>query len=158
MTDADGRYLDADSRALELLGVASVEELRATPATEFQPFPVDPLEEQAFREAFTTAAARGLFGEAAIRRLDGELVRVRTAIIPEGAGYRVLLYPVERPTSNLVARVYRIADVLAEWRSAERRLVRVDPESDEGRQVAADVEFLQQQYRLMFDRSWEARP
>jgi PAS domain-containing protein len=139
-TDSEGRYFDADAAALDLLGVSSVDELRATPVSAFQPFPVDPAEEQAFREAFTSSAAHGLIGEGAIRRLDGELVRVRTAILRDGEdGYRVLLFPLERPTTNVVPRVYRIADVLSEWRSVERRMVDVDADSDEGRQVANEI-------------------
>jgi len=154
LTDADGRYFDADAVALDLLGVESVEELRATPVTAFQPVPIDPEEEAAFRAAFTTTAARGLIGEGAIRRLDGELVRVRTAILPNGdVGYRVLLDPVERPTTNIVPRLYTIADVLTEWRSAERRLVHLDPDSDEGRELAAEFELLRQQYLLMSRRA-----
>jgi hypothetical protein len=158
ITDGEGRYLDADASALELLGVPSVDALRATPPSTFQPAPPDPEEERAFREAFAQASVDGLIGEGAIRRLDGVLVRVRTAIIAEPAGgYRVLLYPVEWPTSNLAPRVYRIADVLAEWRSAERRMVGLDPDSEEARQVAADVDLLREQYQLMFKQSFGGR-
>jgi hypothetical protein len=83
-----------------------------------------------------------------------ELVRVRTAIIPEpSGGYRALLYPVERPTTNLTPRIYKIADVLAEWRVAERRLVDIDPATDEGQRVSAEVEQLREQYQVLFERS-----
>lgn len=153
MLDQEGRYRDANVVALELLGVDSVEQLRATSPGAFQPLPPDAEHEEAFREAFLDPPFRGLIGEGAVRRLDGELVRVRIAIIPEpSGGYRALLYPVERPTSNLEARVYKIADVLAEWRTAERRLVDLDPETAEGRRVAADVELLREQYQLLFNR------
>jgi PAS domain-containing protein len=152
--DADGRHIDADPVALDILGASSVEELLATPPDAFQPVPPDADEAEAFRAAFTEAAARGLIGEGAIRRLDGELVRVRTAILRETDGtYRALLYPIERPTENLTPRIYRIADVLAEWRSAERRLVQLDSASEEGRRVAAEVELLRQQYQVLFERS-----
>jgi hypothetical protein len=80
-------------------------------------------------------------------------VRVRTVIVAQPDGtYRAQFYPVERPTTNLVAKVYRIADVLAEWRGAERRLVEVDPESEEGRAIAAEVELLRGQYQVLANR------
>ena len=155
---ADGRYLDGDDNALEMLGVETVDDLRATSPEIFQPVPRDPEETAAFQREFADAVFQGLIGEGALRRLDGELIRVRTAIIPEDDGtYRVLLYPVERPTTNLEVRVYKIADVLAEWRTAERRLVEVAPETDEGRQLAADVELLRHQYQQLFHRTMGAR-
>jgi hypothetical protein len=46
--------------------------------------------------------------------------------------------------------VYRIADVLAEWRSAERRLADLDPDSEEAHEVAADVERLRDQHHTLF--------
>jgi PAS domain-containing protein len=153
VTDVNGGYLDANDAALELLGVPTAEDLRATPPGAFQPEAPDPDEEHAFRAAFLDAMFQGLIGEGVIRRLDGELVRVRTAIVPITEGFRILLYPVERPTTNLAPKVYKITDVLAEWRSAERRLVTVDPDSDEGRQLQAEVELLRDQYHAMFDRT-----
>jgi PAS domain-containing protein len=150
---SDGRYIDADEAALALLGVDTVEELRETSPDAFQVEPQDPAATTAFQQAMVDAVFQGLLGEVAFRRRDGELVRVRTAIIPEPqGGYRALMYPVERPTTNLVPRIYKIADVLAEWRTAERRLVEVDPDSEEGRQLAADVELLRQQYQQLFHR------
>jgi PAS domain-containing protein len=150
----DGRYVDADEVALELLGAANVEELRDTAPDTFQVEPQDPAATEAFQRAMVDARFQGLLGEIAFRRLDGDLVRVRTAIIPEAeGGYRALMYPVERPTTNLTPRIYKIADVLAEWRTAERKLVDVDPESDEGRRLGADVELLRQQYQQLFHRT-----
>lgn len=152
--DAEGRYIDADDVALELLGVASVEALRAMPPNAFRATPPDPEGEAAFRNAFVDALFQGLIGEGALKRLDGELVRVRTAIVPESEGvYRALLYPIERPTRNITPKVYKIADVLAEWRVAERRLVEIDPSTDEGRRIAADVEQLREQYQFLFRRT-----
>lgn len=152
--DPEGRFLDADEHALDLLGVPTVEELRALPPDAFAALPPDPVEQEAWRKAYFASRAEGVLAEGAFRRADGELVRVRTAIMDEGNGrYRALFYPVERPTSNLSSRVFRIADVLTEWRAAERRLESVDPNSDEGRQIAADVELLRQQYHQMFRRT-----
>jgi len=147
----DGRYVDADETALELLGVRCVDQLRATSPEVFRATPPDDAETVAFQRSVAEAAFHGLLAEGALRRRDGELIRVRTALVPnpEG-GYRALLYPVERPTTNLTARVYRISDVLAEWRSTERRLVDVDPTSEEGEQLMADVDLLREQYQQLF--------
>jgi PAS domain-containing protein len=155
---ADGRYIDADQAALDLLGVSSVDELRATPPDRFAAVPPDPQEQEAWERAYFASRAEGILAEGAFRRLDGELVRVRTVIVAQPDGtYRALFYPVERPTTNLVAKVYRIADVLAEWRGAERRLVEVDPETTEGQAIAAEVELLRGQYQVLASRSVSAR-
>jgi PAS domain-containing protein len=153
----DGRYADADATALDLLGVPTVEELRATAPETFQPAPRDAADAEAMRRAFAEARFQGVLAEGALRRRDGELIRIRTAIVPQPeGGYRALLYPVERPTTNLTARIYRIADILAEWRTVERRLVDVDPTTDEGRRLKADVDLLKDQYLQLFDRKMGA--
>ena len=158
LLDRDGRYLDADETALDLLGVASVEELRRTPPDAFAAVSPDPEEQEAWRKAYFASRADGVLAEGAFRRLDGELVRVRTAIIEEPDGrFRALFYPIERPTTNLAAKTYRIGDVLSEWRAAERRLADLDPGSDEGRTVQRDVEVLQEQYRQLFRRASEGK-
>jgi PAS domain-containing protein len=152
MIDSEGKYLDADDAALELLGVASVEELRATPPETFAALPSDPDEQEAFRRAYFASRAEGLLMEAAFRRLDGELVRIRTAIIDQGEGrYRAVFYVIERPTTNLKARIVRISDILEEWRSVERELVALDPDSDDARQLTEFIDLLRTQRRTMFD-------
>jgi PAS domain-containing protein len=152
--DSEGRYIDADEAALELLGVGSVEEFRATPPERFAAVPADPDEQEALRRAYFATQAEGLLAEVTYRRLDGELVRARTAIIDQGDGtYRALFYVIERPTSNLTPRVYRIADVLEEWRSAERQLAALDPASEEARDVSAQVDLLREQHHRLFDRA-----
>lgn len=156
--DADGRYLDGDAAALGLLGVGTVEELRATPPETFAALPPDPDEQEAWRKAYFASRAEGVLAEAAFRRLDGEFVRVRVAILDEGGDrYRALFYPIERPTTNLSAKVYRISEVLAEWRSAERQLVDLDPESEEARQVTEQIELLREQHDLLFDKARRQR-
>ena len=158
LLDAAGRYVDANAPALDLLGVASVELLRATPPETFSVVRADPEEEAAFRQAYAESAARGLLIESAFRRIDGELVRARTAILPhDEGGYRALLHPIERPTEDLSWRVYTVADVLAEWRSAERRLVELDEAGDEAAAIRTQIELLRDQYQRMFSQS-SARP
>lgn len=151
--DLEGRYLDADARALDLLGVESVEALRAMAPDTFAAVPPDPEEQRAWREAYFSSRAEGVLAEVPIQRLDGELVRVRTAILEEPGGrFRALFYPIERPTTNLTTRIFRIADVLAEWRAAERRLVELPPGSDDAATVAAEIEVLREQHRQLFSR------
>ena len=151
--DAAGRYVDANDTALDLLGVPSVDALRSTSPDAFSPVPPDPDEAAAFQQAYAASAAKGLLVESAFRRTDGELIRARTAVLPEGDGYRVVFHPIERPTSNLTVRVYTISDVLAEWRQAERRLVEVPPDSDEAARVNEQIELFRRQYQRMFHRT-----
>lgn len=157
--DRQGRYLDADEAALGLLGVASVEEFRAMSPAVFAVVPPDPEEQDAWRTAYFASRAQGVLAESAFRRTDGELVRIRSAIIEEPDGrFRALFYPVERPTTNLTAKVYRIGDVLSEWRAAERELAEVDPTSEEGIGLAEEVELLRSQYRQLLKRAGSATP
>ena len=152
--DRDGRYLDADDLALELLGVASVDELRTLPGDTFAAVPPDPAEQEAWRAAYFASRAEGVLAEGAFRRRDGELVRVRSAILEEPDGrFRALFYPIERPTTNLAAKTYRIGDVLAEWRGAERRLSDIDPASAEGAALQVEVDLLRSQYQELVKRA-----
>ena len=154
MLDRDGRYLDADDHALDLLGVASVEALRAMSPDDFAAVPPDPVEQEAWRKAYFASRAEGVLAEGAFRRPDGELVRVRTAIIEQPDGrFRALFYPIQRPTTDLSSRIYRIGDVLGEWRAAERRLAELDPDSEEGRRVTAEIDLLRHQYQELFRRA-----
>src|SRR3954452_181765 len=89
----DGRYIDADDAALELLGVATVAELRDMPPDAFRAAPPNQAGDDALRNAVAEAVFKGLLAESALRRPDGELVRVRTAIVLKGDGeYRKLVY------------------------------------------------------------------
>lgn len=152
--DREGRYLDADEAALELLGVASVEQFRSMSPADFAAVPAGPEEQEAWRQAYRASRAQGVLAEGAVRRADGELVRVRTAILEEPDGrFRALFYPVERPTADLTARVYRVVDVLSEWRAAERRLAEVDPASEEGVALAAELALVRSQYQALVERA-----
>jgi PAS domain-containing protein len=156
--DPEGGYLDADATALELLGVASVDELRALSPEAFAALPPDPGEQEAWRRAYFASRADGVFAELAFRRLDGELVRVRTAILDQGDGtYRALFYPVERPTTDLTARVFRISQVLAEWRRAERRLVELDHNTNDAQRILEDIALLREQHQILFDEATRRR-
>jgi PAS domain-containing protein len=152
--DATGRWLDASEEALDLLGVPSVDALRALPPDAFSPEPADPAEQAAFQEAYATSLAQGLLIEGPFKRLDGELVRARAAILADAAGdYRLLFYPVERPTTNRSTKVFTIADVLAEWRGAERRLVTLDGGSEEAQRLTGEIEVLRMTHERLFKRA-----
>jgi PAS domain-containing protein len=152
--DATGRWLDATDEALDLLGVPSVAALRDLPSDVFSPEPPDPAEQAALAQAFGAALAQGLLIEGPYRRLDGEVGRARTAVLPDSDGaYSLLFYPLERPTANLSTRILTIADVLAEWRSAERRLVALDPDSEEAQRIADEIDALRETHRRLFRRA-----
>ena len=152
--DATGRWLDATDEALDLLGVPSVAALRDLPSDAFSAAPPDPVEQAAFREAYGAAFAQGLLIEGPYRRLDGELGRARTAVLPDPDGaYSLLFYPLERPTTNLTTRILTIAEVLNEWRGAERRLVALDPDSDEAKRVTDEIDALRETHRRLFRKA-----
>jgi len=159
MLDREGRYLDADEAALELLGVGSVETFRTMSPAAFAVVPPDPEEQEAWRTAYFASRAQGVLAEIAFRRADGELIRIRSAILEEPDGrFRALFYPVERRTTNLTAKVYRIGDVLAEWRAAEREFAEVDPTSAEGIALAEQIEVLRSQYQELVKRAGSSTP
>ena len=134
--------------------MASVDELRALPGDAFAAIPPDPAEQEAWHAAYFASRPEGVLAEGAFRRLDGELVRVRSAILEEADGrFRALFYPVERPTTKLSAKMYGIGDVLAEWRAVERRLADIDPASPEGAELQAEVDVLRSQYQALVKRA-----
>jgi hypothetical protein len=63
--------------------------------------------------------------------------------------FRILFHVLDLPTRNLVPRMYRISDVIAEWRSAERRLAEIDPASEEAAALVEDIELLRAQRQVM---------
>jgi PAS domain-containing protein len=149
--DAAGRWLDASDEALEMFGVPSLDVLRELPNDAFAAVPTDPAERDALIDAYGAAFAQGVLIEGPYKRLDGEVGRARTAVFPDPDGtFSLVIYPIERPTANLATRVVTIADVLAEWRSAERRLVALDPESAEATEVAEEIEGLREAHRRLF--------
>ena len=152
--DAAGRWLEASDEALDLFGVPSIDVLRGLPNDAFSATTPDPAERDALIEAYGAAFAQGVLIEGPYRRLDGEVGRARTAVFPDPDGaYSLIVYPIERPTTNLSTRVVTIADVLAEWRSAERRLVALDPESHEAKTVAEEIEGLREAHRRLFRKA-----
>jgi PAS domain-containing protein len=149
--EADGRASHASPRALELLGV-SLDQLRSLPPGAFSASPPDPDGTAAFRQAWEAEGSPDLGGEATIRRLDGDEVRVRFAISPMGDGrFQAILEPTagapeEPPT------LYSAGETLALWRAAERRLATLDPHGPESIAIRAEIESFQKRYQDVFRR------
>jgi hypothetical protein len=49
--------------------------------------------------------------------------------------------------------VFTIADVLREWRGAERRLVALEPSSEEARRLSGEIELLRLTHDRLFRRA-----
>jgi len=155
MTDAtmilneDGTASEASPAALEILGV-TLEQLVELPGGAFSPTAPDPEASAAFREQWERQGSPDIGGEATIRRLDGERVRIRFALSHlEDGRFRAVLIPVagavEAPTV-----IYTAGEVLAGWRAAERRLAALPPDSPEIDVVQADIAAFRAQYQELF--------
>jgi PAS domain-containing protein len=150
LLSSDGRYLDASPAALDLLGVG-LDELRSMRGADFGVEPRDPAAAEAFRVAWETGGRASLYGVATIRRRDGAQARVRFVIEPRpDEQFVAKLQRVDEPVAA-PSRVFTLGDVLAEWRSAERRLASVPADSDEARAIAAHVEELRRRYQETFE-------
>ena len=147
----DGTPVDASPEALDLLGV-TLDQLRELPAGAFSSTPADPEADAAFREQWERAGSPDVGGEATIRRLDGERVRIKFAISPIDDGrYRAILMPVAGST-DAPSSLYTAGDVLAEWRAAERRLSELPADSPEIDAIQADIAAFQARYQELFAR------
>jgi len=157
MTDAtmilneDGTASEASPAALAILGV-TLDQLRELPGGAFSATEPDPEADAAFRERWERQGSPDFGGEATIRRLDGERVRIRFALSQlEDGRYRALLIPVAgSPDAPPV--IYTAGEVLAEWRSAERRLATLPAGNPEIEQVQADIAAFRAQYQELFKR------
>ena len=147
--DAEGRYLDGNARALEILGV-TLEELRAASGTTFAVEPPDPAQSQAFRVAWEAQGRPDITGESSIRRPDGKEVRVRFAINARADGtYAAALEPVPANPGG-AASVRTVGAILAAWRAAERRLETLAPGSNEWMAAQEEVAWLREQHATVF--------
>ena len=147
--NGDGIAEEASPEVLEILGV-SLEQLRTLPVGAFSITPPDPDADVAFRRQWEDQGSPDIGGEATIRRLDGELVRLKFAIAPlEDGRYRAVLMrsagSTEAPPS-----VYTAGDVLTEWRAAERLLTTLSPGSPELEQVQSDIDSFRRLYQELF--------
>lgn len=149
--DSDGRFVDANGAALELLGV-SVEELRASGLERFAIEPLDRIELARLREEWEGHGAHPLAGTAGLRHLDGTRIRVAYVVERHGHGFHARLRQVDGDV-DAAPTVFTVGDVLREWRAAERQLGLLEPGTDEWRRVQREIDLLRGQYQELFRAS-----
>jgi PAS domain-containing protein len=146
--DSNRRYVDANRRALELLGV-SLEELRASAPGVFAVGSLDDAELASLRDAWTGHGGHPLAGTASLRRADGTRIRVAYVFEADGYGFRARLRQIDADV-DAPATVFTVDDVLREWRAAERELAALEPGTEESRGVQREIDLLRAQYRDLF--------
>jgi PAS domain-containing protein len=150
IVDAEGRCLEANAPALEMLGV-TLDELRAAPPGMFSSEPPDPEAAVAFRAAWEAAGRPDVTGETTLVRPDGTATRVRFAIRPQADGRYVAVFePIARPLDD-ESQLRTVGAVLAAWRAAERRLESLERGSPEWLAVQEEVEWLQRRHATAFE-------
>jgi PAS domain-containing protein len=146
--DADGRYVDADRAALELLGV-SLADLRASAPDRFAIRPSIGEEQEALRAQWERGGSQPLVGTAGLQRADGTLIRVAYAIETSGEGLRARLWRVDGPP-DAPSSVFTVGDVLSEWRAAERELAELAPGTSEWARTMSEIDLLRGRYQELF--------
>lgn len=144
----DGRYLDADAEALDMLGV-SIEELRASSPDRFAIRPSVDAEQAALRSEWELGGTEPLVGTTGLRRADGTTIRVAYAIERIDQGFRARLRRVEGSPHD-AASVYTVGDVLREWRTAERELAELVPGTPEWARTQGEIDLLRGRYQEIF--------
>ena len=147
--DGDGRYIDGNDRALELLGV-SLEELRSSTGATFADAPADEAQATAFRTAWEGAGRPDITGETTVRRPDGSRIRVRFAITPRADGTYAATFEVVGGSRSEPPTVRTIGDVITAWRAAERRLDTLEPGSSEWLAAQDEVAWLRERHATIF--------
>ncbi|SRR6266545_3346119 len=149
--DAAGRYVDANSTALELLGV-SLAELRASPSSRFDMRPTNHSEQAELRAQWESGGSHPLVGTTGLKRADGTTIRVSYAIETDGAGFRARLRRVEG-SPDAPSSFFSVGEVLRGWRAAERVLAELVPGTPEWERTLSEVEMLRGRYQELFRRS-----
>jgi len=153
--DANGRYIDANEAALELLGV-SLPELRASAPDRFTMQRSSDAEQTALRSEWAVRGAQPLVGTAGLRRADGSTIRIAYAIEAEDSGFRARIWPIEG-SAHAPSTFYTVGAVLREWRSAERELAELVPGTAEWADTLSEIEMLRGRYHELF-RAMKAPP
>jgi hypothetical protein len=151
---ANGRYVDANAEALELLGV-SLPELLASPSDRFVIQPMNEGDQAAFRTEWLAGGAKLLVGTAGLQRADGGTLRVAYAIERLGEGFRARLWQVEGSPHTPVS-AYTVGAVLQEWRAAEQALADLLPGTPAWARTLVEMQFLRDRYQELF-RAAEAQ-
>lgn len=156
VVDPERRFVDASPGALDLFGVDLLT-LRTKRVGDF----TMPPEREAVVAAFETmvaSGAEGFVGEADIVRPDGTALRIRftTAPHPDRPGhYKTILRSLGPPADRIEIRT--VAQVLADWRAAERDLARVTAGSPEHAEASDRLDTLRAEYQEVTGRHPRAR-
>jgi PAS domain-containing protein len=146
--DRNGRYIDANQAALDLLGV-SLGDLLGSPSSRFSIEPTGEGDQAALTSEWSDTGHQPLLGTAGLRRGDGTTIRVSYAIERSEDGFRARLSPVGG-AADAPSTVYSVGSVLREWRAAERSLSALDPGSSDWSRVADEIEMLRSRYQGFF--------
>lgn len=144
----EGQYEDASDAALELLGL-SLEQLRELPSgalsTQSQ------ADSKALRTAWEKAQPTAAVGQSRIRRADGTELPVAFVLHPRGDGrWEAVIHPVKNADAE--TKIFlTVGDVLSAWRTAERRLEALTPDSADWLAVQADIASFRAEYRVLFE-------
>ena len=147
LVGADSKVIEATDAALEILGL-SLEELRALPPGGLS-VEEDRVGQEGFQDAWHEAGRSAIVGAGTIRLIDGRLIRVRYLIDPRpDATFEVI---VERSPESVGAppRAYTVGSVLSAWRTAERRLAELEPDSPESVAAQAEIEHFRTEYQRL---------
>lgn len=147
LVGADSTIIGATDAALEILGM-SLDELRALP-----PGGLSLEEDKAGREGFEDAwqeAGRGaIVGAGTVRLLDGRLIRVRYLIDPSPDGTFEVILERSQEAIGEPPRAYTVGSVLSAWRTAERSLAALAPDSPEWAAAQAEIEHFRTEYQRL---------
>jgi PAS domain S-box-containing protein len=146
--DTEGRYVDANAAALDLLGV-SLAELRISALDRFAVRPMIDVDQAALRTRWESGGSQPLVGTTGLRRADGTTIRVAYAIEVAGPGFRARLWEIDgSPTAP--SSVFTVGDVLREWRAAERELAALVPGTPAWARTLSEIELLRGRYQELF--------
>lgn len=154
---ADGRALDIDENALAILRVTRQQFLDAPPGA-FSAQKLPEAEETALREQWERAGRPELIGASTVRRGDGTEARVSFLIEAQPDGtFVAVVTPLDEPVSQ-ASQLFTAADVLREWRSAERTLTEVPAGSHEHDELTGRVAELRATYHRLVDSQRGSAP
>jgi PAS domain-containing protein len=144
----DGRGLDIDDNALAILGVTR-EQFLAAPPGAFSAQKLPETEEEELRAAWERDGRPEVIGASTVRRGDGTQVRVSFLIDAQPDGtFLAVVTPLDESAAQ-APRVYTAADVLREWRSAERRMAEVTSGTPEHSELSGRVAELRAAYQVL---------
>lgn len=148
LLDAAGRYVGANAAALEILGITLTELLASRP-DRFAMEATDEGDRVAFRSEWESDGSLPLVGTSGLKRADGTTIRVSYAIAPTATGFRARISHVEgSPTEP--PTVLSVGEVLREWRTAERNLTELTPDTPDWARLQDEIDLLRKRYQEVF--------